>query len=242
MEQSAVQELLARLMALESDVRYQAPASDGEAEFQHQPGHIPVLLSAPHGAVHRREGRLKEEDEYTAAMARLVAKRTGAHALYVRRRSPTDPNWYRDVPYKQRLREVIEQGAVRFVLDLHAAAPSRAFGIALGTMVGESCPHHRQAIIRTLEQGGFRREGQGIDRLDVDETFTALGRAGQETITRYVWEGLHVPAAQLEFHPCLRVAERRADATSSVPFHGDPMHIARAIRVLVDLVQLTASS
>jgi hypothetical protein len=236
-ETNAIDELLAQLVALEADVRYREPPGDGEPEFSYVPGRIPVLLSASHGAVHTRQGRLKEEDEYTAAMARLVAERTQTHVLYARRRSDTDPNWYRDVPYKRRLRQAVEQAGIRFVLDLHAAAPSRDFGIALGTMVGRSCPDHREAIVEILERRGFRRDGHGLDRLDVDKTFTACGSKGQETITRYVWENLRVSAAQLEFHPCLRVMERRADATSTRPFRGDPRQIGKAIEGLVDLVQ-----
>jgi hypothetical protein len=229
-------ELLRRLIALEADVRYRERASSDEAESGYIPGQVPVLLSAPHGAVHTRRGRRKEEDEYTAGLAMLVAELTGAHALYVRRRLDTDPNWYRDAPYKQRLRAIVEEAEIGFVLDLHAAAPRRNFGIALGTLRGESCPRCRETIIQVLERGGCRRDGRGVDRLDVDRTFTARGRKGQETVTRYAWERLGVPAAQLEFHPALRVAERKPDATSSRPFRARPLLIARAIQVLVELV------
>ena len=229
--------LLERMVALEADVRYQELPSKGEAAFGYVPGQIPILLSAPHGAVHTRQGQLKEEDEYTAGMAFLVAELTGAHALYARRRSNTDPNWYPAVPYKRRLEQAVRERDIRLVLDLHAAAATRDFGIALGTMRGRSCPEQRDAIIRTLERGGFTQGGRVLDRLDVDETFTAFGKKGQETITRYAWERLRVPAAQLEFHSYLRVVERRPDATSKEPFRGDPDRIERAIRVLVDLVR-----
>jgi len=90
--------LLERLVELERDVRYQDPPEEGEAQVGLVRGEIPVLLSAPHAAVHTRRGRAKEEEEFTAAMARLVAELTGAHALYARRRSATGPNWYPDVP------------------------------------------------------------------------------------------------------------------------------------------------
>jgi hypothetical protein len=230
-------EWIERLVALEADVRYQELPAEGEAEFRYLPGRIPVLLSAPHGAVHTRQGRIKEEDEYTVGMARLVAQWTDAHVLYARRRSHSDPNWYPDVPYKRQLRQAVAQAGIRFVLDLHAAAASRDFGIALGTMKGKSCPDHREAIVRALEQRGFRRDGQGLDRLDVDETFTARGRKGQETVTRYTWQRLGVPAAQFELHPCLRIVERRADATLSRPFRGDVGRIERTVQALVDLVR-----
>jgi hypothetical protein len=253
MKPTPTNDLLSRLIALEADVRYREPARDGESEIGYAPGRVPVLLSAPHAAIHTRLRQPKEEDEFTGGLARLVAERTGAHALYARRRSDTDPNWYRDVPYKRRLAAIVAQAGIRFVLDLHAASPHRDFGVALGTLRGRSCPPGgpvagaatarttgaatRADIVATFEGAGFGREAQGVDRLDVDRTFTACGLDGQETVTRYVWERLGVPAAQIELHTCLRVAERRPDATSTQPYRGDPQRIARVVRALVDLVR-----
>jgi hypothetical protein len=231
---------LRRLVELESDVRYQEWATEDEPEFRHTGGSLPVLLSAPHGAVHTRAGRLKEEDEYTAGLCRLVAELSGAHALYARRKSRTDPNWHRAVPFKRRLAQIAEQEGVRFVLDLHAAAASRRFGVALGTMCGESCPAYRADIVRILRQGGFREDARGLDRLDLDRRFTARGKRGQETITRYACQGLGIPAAQFELHPCLRIVERRPDASFERPFRGDPQQIERVVRVLVELVSWLA--
>jgi hypothetical protein len=231
-----------RLVALEADVRYQEPPRRGDSRIGTMPGTTPVLLSAPHGAVHTRNGEAKEEEEFTAAMACLVAELTGAHALYARRRSPTDPNWYPDVPYKRRLRRIVARAGVRFVVDIHGTAPHRPFGVALGTMEGRSCPEQRPGIIQRLESHGFRRDAAFPDRLDIDETFTAGGLHGQETITCFVSQRLGVPAAQIELHPLLRVVERREDATLPRPFHGDPERIERIVRTLALLVESLATS
>ncbi len=229
--------LMERLMELEADVRYQEPPSGNEPEFRYECGRVPVLLSAPHGAVHTRRGQSKEEDEYTAGIARLIAELTTAHALYARRRSDTDPNWYADTCYKERLREIVEESGIRFVLDLHGASVWRRFGIALGTMNGESCPLQREDIIRVLGEHGFRRDGSRLDRLDVDGKFTGKGKKGQETIIRFAWEELCIPAAQFELHSALRIVERRRDATAQHPFRGNPDTIRRAIRALAALIQ-----
>jgi len=231
--------VLERLVELEADVLYQEPAADGERRIGCVEGTTPVLLSSPHGAVHTRRGEPKEEEEFTAALACLVAELTGAHALSTRRRSPTDPNWEQDVPYKRLLRRIVAREGIAFVLDIHGTAPDRDFGVALGTMNGRSCPRRREMIIRRLEERGFRREGDDLDdrdRLDVDGTFTAGGLSEQETITRFAWERLGVPSAQLELHPSLRVVERRADATLPRPFHGDPERIHRIVAALVEIV------
>jgi hypothetical protein len=226
---------------LEADVLYQELPAEGVPRIGSVVGTTPVLLSAPHSAVHTRRGEPKEEEEFTAALACLVAELSDAHALYVRRRSPTDPNWYTDVPYKRRLRRVVAQTGIRFLLDIHGSAQNRDLGIALGTMNGESCPHHRGTIIHLLEEHGFRRHGDSLDYLDVDNKFTAQGLSGQETITNFTWLRLGVPCAQLELHPSLRVVERRGDATLPRPFRGDAERITRVVGALVHLVSLLSS-
>jgi hypothetical protein len=135
----------------------------------------------------------------------------------------------------------VEQAEIRFVLDIHGAAPDRDFGLALGTMSGESCPDHREAIIHLLQAHGFRRQGHGLDYLDVDNKFTAEGLSGQETITNFAWTRLGVPSAQLELHPCLRVVERREDATLPRPFHGDSERIGRVVLAFIQLVSLLST-
>ncbi|MFW6135454.1 MAG: hypothetical protein ACOC7N_01380 [Chloroflexota bacterium] len=217
-------------------MRYQEPPAEGERRIGYVRGTASVLLSAPHAAVHTRRREPKEEEEFTAAMACLVAELTDAHALYARRRSPTDPGWYPDVPCKRRLGQIVARDGIQFVLDIHGMAPSRDLGIALGTMGGRSCPEQRHGLVRRLEDHGFRREGEGLDRLDVDGTFTGRGMSGQETVTSHTWQTLGVPCAQLELHPGLRVVERREDATLPRPFHEDPERIRRTVLALVAVV------
>ena len=232
-------DLLRRLTELEADVRYQEFANEGDRGFAYVPGGVPVLLSAPHGAVHTRLGNLKQEDEYTTGFVRLIAEKTDAHVICTRRKLDTDPNWHPDVPYKRLLRQVIKKQAIRFVLDIHGCAEHRDFGIALGTMNGESCPQQREVIIRMFEAHGFFQDAENpLYRFDVDRRFTAVGKEGQETVTRFVWETLGVSAAQFEIHPSLRIVDRRPDATEVQPFLGVPEMIEAAILAFVDLVRV----
>ena len=230
-------ELLDRLLDLEKDVLYREPALDATSRIGRVSGSVPVLLSAPHGAIHTRGGQLKEEEEFTAALACYVAHVTDANALYARRQSPTDPNFYREVPYKGQLSAIADEVPLRFVLDLHGMAPDRPVGLALGTMEGESCPDHRGRILEYLRAQGFRSDAPFPDRLDVDQTFTAIGVGEQETITSFVSQRLGVPAAQVELHPLLRVVERREDASLPRPFCGDPNRISRVVQALVHMVE-----
>lgn len=232
---------LQRLVALESEVEYKSPPRRGEGEFCFQPGNLAVLISAPHGAAHTRHGRLKEEDDFTAGLARLCAELSGAHALYAWRKSSTDPNYYPDVPYKHALREIIRRYDIRFVLDLHGCAAYRDFGIALGSMRGESLPpDYRRLILKVLHYYGFRSGGGWLSRVDVDRTFTGGNGSQQETVTRFVSQCLGVAAVQIELNSYLRVVRRLPQASERDPFEGDPQMIERTIHLLVGLVRAVA--
>ncbi len=227
--------LLEQLVQLESDVRYQAPPDQGEPEFRYEPGSLPVLLSAPHGAAHTRNGRMKEEDGFTAGFARLVARLAGAHVLYVRRQSATDPNYHTDAPYKKYLEEIVRSRSIQFVMDIHGAGSRHGFGIALGTMSGRSCPRQYPLILETLARHGFTPEGKRLERLDLDQLFTGGGGRRQETVTRYCHDVAGVSAAQFELNPHLRIVHLHSSSTYPEPFIGDEEMILRAVETFVDL-------
>lgn len=230
-------DLLNRLVELEADIQYKAGPRDGERDFGYIFGRLPILISAPHGAAHRRNGLLKPEDDFTAGLARLVAEMTGAHALYLRHCSEQDANFDPNAPYKRYLGEVVRRNRVRFVLDLHGAGAFRDFGLALGTLNGESCPNERALILAVLNRFGFHEDAPWLSRLDLDDTFTAAGLESQETITRFVSQRLRVPAAQLEINAYLRVVRRQPDASERDPFFGDPDGIERTVTMLATLVR-----
>ena len=228
------EEFIQRLAELEGDVRYQEPPSDTEAEFRHTPGRIPVLVSAPHGAVHTRGGAPKEEDEFTAGLARLLAEETGAHVLYARRRSAGDPNADPVSPYKDLLYALHLKHGLRFVLDLHGASRDHPFGMALGTMKGRSCPPPvRRLLLDTLDRHGFSDQGDGLQRLDVDQKMSASGKDGRVPVTKFCHQkGL--PAAQIELNARLRIPIRPA------PFPGSHERIHQAFDTLAALLRNVA--
>lgn len=228
---------LTRLIQLESEGAYRAEPDPGCDEFSIVPGSIPVLLSAPHGAAHFRNNSLKEEDEYTAGLVRLVAERTGAHALYAFRKSTTDPNYYPNTSYKRAMQHLTEQHPIHFVLDIHGCSPDRKFGIALGTMHNRSCPAQRPVIIRTLAHHGFSETSHGLLRLDVDRTFPANGNEHIETVTQFVFNRLGISAAQIELNAHLRIVQRLPGVTSRAEVVGEPESILRIIAALTDLVE-----
>ncbi len=230
-------ELVKRLVDLEAEVEYKTPPQPGQPDFCYTPGSIPVLISAPHGAAHTRNRRVKDEDEYTAGMARLVAERTGAHVLYAWRKSATDPNYAARTPFKLALAKIVRDEQIHFVLDLHGCSPRRSFGIALGSMHGLSCPAHFPAILAALNANGFSPAGSGLFRLDVDDTFPGGGGDHQETITRYCVRSLGVAALQVELNAHLRVPHRLPEAAIETPFNQNPLLIRRTIAALEAVVR-----
>jgi hypothetical protein len=143
----SVTQVLKRLIKLESDILYQKYASEDEPEFIYVEGKLPILISAPHGAAHTRNGKYKGEDEYTAAFAQLVAEEAGAHRMYACRKSRTDPNASKDAPYKEKVRKISNGNEIRFVIDLHGMWQHHEAGIELGTRNGKSCPDQKELIM-----------------------------------------------------------------------------------------------
>jgi hypothetical protein len=232
--------LISQLIELENDVRYQDFSSETEPEFLYETGKIPILISAPHGAVHTRNGD-KEEDEYTAGIARLIGRKTGAHVLYARRKSRTDPNANPDAPYKAVLQQIVSESAARFVVDLHGANSNRDFGVAVGTMHGKSCSSDdKLLIINTFRKYAIMEEGELLSRLDVDTKFPAEGNNGREPITKFCHR-IDIAAAQFEINAHLRIPIRREDATNHyIPFSGNPELITNLFKSLSDIVSSLA--
>ena len=230
--------LLERLIALEKDVRYQEYATAGEAEFAYNAGRIPILVSAPHGAAHTRHGRYKGEDEYTAAFAQLLGERTGAHCIYARRKSKTDPNVDEDAPYKDLVRQICVQNKIKFALDLHGMWAKHGAGIELGTRNGKSCPEEKELILRALDASGFTTEStEKFFRLRVDVRYSGEGSSVREPMVKFISERLAIPAAQFELNAHNRIVVRREDAAArNKNFRGSPAAIAQTVAAFINLI------
>ena len=242
--------VLDRLVALEADVTYREPPASGRLPFRHEPGTLPVIISAPHGAAHRRDGRYKQEDEYTAAFARLLAERTGAHALYAFACSESDPNYDRQSPYKTTLAELVARHEIRFVVDIHGMSDRHKFGIAVGTMCGASCRRRHEAlVVETLAAADFTeataKEAREFPALRWDRFVVNHGRftggLTSHTVTRFAAEELGVHAAQFELCASLRIVRRRGSPAWPGEFRGDTAGIARTVATFERLVQALAS-
>ncbi len=244
--------ILNELVALEEAISYGRPAPTGQPAFAYRPGPLPILLSAPHGAAHWRDGRLKEEDEYTAAMVQALASMTGAQALYSCYRSVGDPNYDRTSPYKAFVQRLARVGQIGFVLDLHGMSDRHGYGLALGTMRGLSCPGWVGLITGTLREHGFEASWPAARptvcpgdraaarrRLVIDHPrFT--GGLRQDTVTRFVSQELGLPAVQLEVCTSLRVVARQPRSRKPAGFQGDRAGISGLVLGLSALIRRLA--
>jgi hypothetical protein len=150
-------------------INYDTPSAD---YFGYIKGRIPILISAPHGAKHFRSrwGHYKEEDTYTSALAIKLGELTGAHVLYLKNKSPEDPNSDINCTYKNFLKKVVEQDKIKFLLDLHGAGVDQPFKIDVGTLGNDlnksSCPTFKKTIEETF---------QGFDSEIFNKKFSARG-------------------------------------------------------------------
>lgn len=183
-----------------NQINYDEPSKN---YFGYIKGHIPILISAPHGAKHFRtaDARWKNEDAYTASLAIKLGELTGAHVMFVKNRASEDPNndvhtWYKDC-----LKKVVKENHIKFVLDLHGAAKSQPFKVDVGTMSNDpqksSCPTFKRTIAQAF---------RGYEPEVFNQRFTARGPG---TVTCYARKTLGVESAQVEINAKCRIVESK---------------------------------
>lgn len=158
-------------------------------------GRIPVLVSAPHAVTHWRDGREKNADLYTGALALWLHEQTGCAVLAAGRPSQADGNHDPAAvsPYKQELARILRENPVKVVLDLHGAKASQPFDVELGTGPGWE---GKSALVQEARLC-FLAQGFHPKKIWSDRLFSA---AKTETVTRFCIQDLKVPALQLEIN------------------------------------------
>ncbi len=183
---------------------------ESEDYFETQEGNIPILISAPHGARHFRKDKWKEEDEYTSSIAIKLAEATGAHVIYVKNKTYEDPNYAERARYKDKIREIVLNDGIRFLLDIHGANKDRPFKICVGTRYNNnnesSCPTYKD----TLE--GVLRDFQEPPIFN-RRNFKAKKKA---TVTSFARKECGIESAQVEINARYRIVERKPDSSKAM--------------------------
>jgi hypothetical protein len=179
-------------------------------------GSIPIILSAPHGARHLRDGRWKGEDEYTSSLAIKLGALTGASVIFVKNKTQEDSNHLPSTRYKDAIRELIAERGIGFLADIHGADIARDYKMNVGIIDEDameqcSCPRCKPVIeeaIRVFQYPLFNLDA-----------FTA---GSPETVTSFARHACGIEAAQFEINARYRIVERKPDGTRAV--HGDEPH------------------
>jgi len=145
-------------------------------------------------------GKLKRQEFYTGALAALLHNLRGCHVLYSNSLSETDPNYYDDSTFKEKLTDIARRFNIRFLVDLHGTGPGRDSDIFPGMGMEKEFLLGNDLYLDAL-QAAAESYSIGIGPEDV---FPAVK---QMTVTKYAARKLGVPAMQLEIVRELRKPE-----------------------------------
>jgi gamma-glutamylcyclotransferase (GGCT)/AIG2-like uncharacterized protein YtfP len=163
-------------------------------------GEIPILITASHATRHLRMGKFKYQEEYTGAVSVILHALTGSYVLYTHWASSVDPNFYDHAPFKEKLRKVVKEFGIRFVLDLHGTRREWSDDIYPGVGNSREFLFGDDFYLHKLEQSS-ELNGLAIGDLRVFPAST------QMTITKFVARNIQIPAMQIEINERLRYPE-----------------------------------
>ena len=205
-----------------------------------------------------RDGVEKMGEEYTAAIACMVAQKTGCSAIYTVCKSSEDPNWQPAGEYKTAIRDMVNSKGIRFLIDIHGMTNRHHMGVAIGTINERAC---RSAdIVELFEAEGFRvveadalppvltsNNGQPVNSNDgagqpqhwrqmVIDHPRFTGGVKSHTVTRFAVEQLGVSSVQIELASVARIGYRSKTKDWPYEYYGKPEAIAAAVNALCRLV------
>jgi hypothetical protein len=233
---------LARLTTIESFVHYGEPPPPERDPFVVVRRPSPILLSAPHGAITRRNNEREEwhdEDDYTAGLALLISELCAISAMAtIWRTDDSDPNYHEEArsPYKRALKRLVQETGIRWVIDLHGAADASMAAqqwVDLGTRRQKlSLPRAQLEQLTGLIE---RRLGAGTVSHNVFPAWVE-----NRTITAYCHDTLGIHAVQVELKSAVRATLRRTDSTAYAdcgPFCARPENVMGLMQAIVDFVE-----
>ncbi|MDQ0256433.1 hypothetical protein J2S74_003853 [Evansella vedderi] len=158
-------------------------------------GSIPILISAPHTTKMYRNGRLKDQDDYTGAIALLLQRYTDCYVIYSTRCSEEDPNFVLNGEYKDTIEKIVNLGNIKFMIDLHGASENREFGVDLGTQHGKIL---KPQVVKRLKNIFSKYHVMNIKE---NNNFPAMHPG---TVSAFCYHQLGVPSVQMEINKRFR--------------------------------------
>ena len=198
-------------------------------------GELPVIVSASHAVSQLREGRVKPSDDFTGAMALVVAELSGASVIVASSYDACDPNWdpFESCAYKQALAEMVRKIDAVAVLDLHGVPAAAPDAIEVGSADGFTV----RAMPGVDEFAGrFLRERLGEHLERRGKTVGLNGRhgaRGANTVARAIARECGVATLQIEISSPFRVpvdAKGHVPPGEAIPFTSDQIPIELEVR------------
>jgi hypothetical protein len=156
-------------------------------------GDMPVLVSAPHSVTHFRKGQPKQGEFMTGVIAKLLQERLNCFCITKTKNDSTDPNYDSEHPYKESIKEMVDERGISFLIDLHIMAPERPAAIEIGTGKGRNV-FNNYRYVEVLKQ---HFESHGIRPIIIDEHFTG---GFKNTVSSTVSREAHIPCIQIEIN------------------------------------------
>lgn len=150
-----------------------------------------ILLSIPHCLRQIRDGDIKKQEEFTGAMGKYIAKKTGCHLIH-KMNMFGDANYDEEEKseYKRKVREIIEDKSIRFFIDIHGMPNIRNIDICIATDDGNNINNTDLdfRLINILKQH--------FPSVSLDDPFD--GRRNT-SLVKWVNEEFLIPALQIKF-------------------------------------------
>lgn len=106
-----------------------------ESDFIILKGDVPILFSAPHTMLQKREdGTVKYNEPYTKAILLYLNKHFKTYAIIKNNDTGIDSNRDNYDKYNVEMRRLIKEHNIKLVIDLHGASKERDFDVEFGTL------------------------------------------------------------------------------------------------------------
>jgi hypothetical protein len=193
---SADSDLLERASGFQRHISEAPPAaSPADIEVLLRLADHPAILIAGHAAPHLRAGAHRPADALTGPLVLEAARRAGCSALVVTNPGLEDANTS-DSPYIRSLLVRLTERRPAFVIDVHGVA-AQGDGVDLYISgAGGRVPAKLVAWVEVCAEAAGVTYGLHLEG--------AYAGAKPERLSRFVIDGLGVPALQLEFSKELR--------------------------------------
>ena len=185
--------------------------------FELLEGEGAVIISAPHSVEQTRNGKIKNAEPQTGALAKMLHDVLNCPVIYKTKNCCDDANYDEHSSYKQALLEYIRKNNIAFLIDLHQLAPTRDVKIDIGTGKLKNV-FDFEFINIALKVFSSRN----IGLIQIDTPFDATYPF---TVSSYISSACNISCLQIEMHSNIV----RADTNDS--------QVEKVFDALVDLIK-----